>query len=166
VPPAPAGPPPAPVPRVPPPPAPHVPPPGPPPPGPHVPPPGPHVPPPPPPRPAHIGGGTVTVQPGDSLYEIAGHRLGNPNLYPLIEAANPQAVGPDGLIVPGQVLHIPRLPEVPPDATAQVVQPGESLWEIAGGDPALVQRIAELNHLPDPSLIQPGQVLIVPQAAL
>jgi nucleoid-associated protein YgaU len=168
---APAGPPPAPVAHVPPPSAPvaHVPPPpGPhvPPPGPHVPPPGSHVPPSAPPRPAHIGGGTVTVRPGDSLYEIAGHRLGNPNLYPLIEAANPQAVGPDGLIVPGQVLHIPRLPALPPDTTAQVVQPGESLWEIAGGDLAQVQRIAELNHLPDPSLIQPGQVLIVPQAAL
>jgi nucleoid-associated protein YgaU/uncharacterized protein YukE len=153
VPPPPPAPPPAPAPHVGPPPGPDVP-------------PGPHVPPQAPPRPAHIGGGTVTIRPGDSLYEIAGQRLGNPNLYPLIEAANPQAVGPDGLIMPGQVLHIPQLPALPPDATAQVVQPGESLWQIAGGNPALVQRIAELNHLPDPSLIQPGQVLIVPQAAL
>lgn len=108
----------------------------------------------------------MTVRPGDSLYQIAGQRLGNPNLYPLIEAANPQAVGPNGLIMPGQVLHIPRLPALPADVTTQVVRPGDSLWEIAGGNPALVQRIAELNHLADPSLIQPGQVLIVPEAAL
>jgi LysM repeat protein len=120
----------------------------------------PHVSPPP-----HVGGGTVTVRPGDSLSAIARERLGNPNLYPLIQAANPQVVGPDGRIVPGQVLHIPRLPVLPPGSTAQVVQPGESVWEIAGGDPALAGRIAELNHLADPSLIQPGQVLIIPPAA-
>jgi WXG100 family type VII secretion target len=120
----------------------------------------PHVSPPP-----HVGGGTVTVRPGDSLSQIARERLGNPNLYPLIQAANPQVVGPDGRIVPGQVLHIPRLPVLPPGSTAQVVQPGESVWEIAGGDPALAGRIAELNQLADPSLIQPGQVLIIPPAA-
>jgi nucleoid-associated protein YgaU len=126
-------------------------------------PPGAPVPPVPPvPPPPQVGGGTVTVRPGDSLYQIAGQRLGNPNLYPVIQAANPQAVGPDGRIVPGQVLRIPRLP---PGSTAQVVQPGESVWEIAGGDPALARRIAELNHLEDPSLVQPGQVLIIPPAA-
>jgi WXG100 family type VII secretion target len=115
--------------------------------------------------PPQIGGGTVTVRPGQSLYQIAGQQLGNPNLYPLIQAANPHAVGPDGGIVPGQVLHIPQLPRLPPGSTAQVVQPGESVWEIAGGDPALAGRIAELNHLEDPALIQPGQVLIIPPAA-
>ena len=115
--------------------------------------------------PPHVGGGRVTVRPGDSLYQIAGQRLGNPNLYPLIQAANPQVVGPDGRIEPGQVLHIPQLPALPPGSTAQVVQPGESVWEIAGGDPALAGRIAELNHLEDPSLVQPGQVLIIPPAA-
>jgi len=120
---------------------------------------------PPPPPPPHAGGGTVTVRPGDSLYQIAGQRLGNPNLYPVIQAANPQAVGPDGRIVPGQVLRIPRLPVLPPGSTAQVVQPGESVWQIAGGDPVLAGRIAELNHLEDPSLVQPGQVLIIPPAA-
>jgi nucleoid-associated protein YgaU/uncharacterized protein YukE len=129
-------------------------------------PPGAPVPPVPPvPPPPQVGGGTVTVRPGDSLYQIAGQRLGNPNLYPVIQAANPQAVGPDGRIVPGQVLRIPRLPVLPPGSTAQVVQPGESVWEIAGGDPALARRIAELNHLEDPSLVQPGQVLIIPPAA-
>ena len=115
--------------------------------------------------PPQVGGGTVTVGPGDSLYQIAGQRLGNPNLYPVIQAANPQAVGPEGRIVPGQVLRIPRLPVLPPGSTAQVVQPGESVWQIAGGDPVLARRIAELNHLEDPSLVQPGQVLIIPPAA-
>jgi lysozyme len=115
----------------------------------------------------HVGGGTVTVKPGDSLYEIAGKRLGNPNLYPLIEAANPGAIGPNGLIHPGQVLHIPQVPasSATSTSTTHVVQSGEDLWEIAGGDPALVQRIAQLNHISDPRLIYPGQSLIIPASA-
>lgn len=116
------------------------------------------------PAPPQIGGGTVTVRPGDSLYQIARRRLGNPNLYPVIQAVNPQ-VGPGGLIVPGQVLHIPRLPPLPAGSTAQVVQPGDSVWGLAGGDPALVKQIAELNGLANPAQIQPGWVLIIPPAA-
>lgn len=127
-------------------------------------PPAPPAPPTPPPS-APIGGGSVTVQPGDSLYQIAGRELGNPNLYPLIEAANPGAIGPNGLIMPGQVLHIPQLPAPPAHSTTQVVQPGQDLWEIAGGNPALVDQIAALNHLSDPNLIEVGQVLIIPASA-
>jgi nucleoid-associated protein YgaU len=125
-----------------------------------------HVPspPPPPPLPPHVGGGTFTVQPGDNLYNIAKERLGNPNLYPLIQAANPQ-VGPNGLIFPGQVLHIPVVRTPPANSVTQVVQPGDSLWGLANGNEALVQKIAELNHLKDPSLIFPGQVLIIPPTA-
>jgi nucleoid-associated protein YgaU len=107
----------------------------------------------------------VTVRPGDSLYQIAGQRLGNPNLYPLIEAANPGAVGPNGVIQPGQVLHIPQLPAPPPDCATLVVGAGQNLWDIAGGNPALVERIAQLNQLSDPSEIGAGQLLIVPASA-
>jgi nucleoid-associated protein YgaU/uncharacterized protein YukE len=68
-----------------------------------------------------------------------------------------------------RVPHV-TLPPVPPGPAQTggtvTVRAGDSLWEIAGGDPALVQQIAELNHLPDPSLIQPGQVLMIPEAAL
>lgn len=56
----------------------------------------------------------------------------------------------------------PQAPGLPPDSTTRVVQPGESVWEIAGGDTDLAQRIAEVNHLEDASLIEPGQVLIIP----
>ncbi len=112
--------------------------------------------------PPHIGGGTETVAPGDSLYGIAGRRLGNPNLYPVLAAANPLTVGANGTITPGQKLLIPVLPPVPPGSTAHVVQAGQSLSEIAGGSSQLEQQIAQLNGLRDTSLIYPGQVLLVP----
>jgi nucleoid-associated protein YgaU len=135
--------------------------------------PGPPGPPPTPPVPPHpptphppvppqpIGGGTFTVRPGDTLWAIAQERLGNPELFPLIEAANPQ-IPANGLIFPGEVLQIPQIPAPPAGATVEVVQPGDTLWGIAGGDEELVQQIAEINQLTDPSLIFPGQVLVIP----
>jgi LysM repeat protein/uncharacterized protein YukE len=115
--------------------------------------------------PAHIGGGTHTVQSGDSLYEISARTLGNPNLYPVLQAANPLTVGANGEIVPGQKLLIPVLPPVPKGSTAQVVQPGQSVSDFAGGNLQLEQEIAELNGLKNIKLIYPGQVLIVPPAS-
>lgn len=160
VPPVPPTPPAVPVPQFPPPPSrPH---PGPPAPGPGTPAPGTPAPHPVPPAPGHhVGGGTVTVQPGDTLWEIAKERLGNPLLWPLIEQANPQ-VGPNGLIFPGQKLTIPQIPVPPTGSSVVVVQPGETLWGIADGNEALVQEIAEINQLTDPSLIFIGQTLVVP----
>lgn len=115
--------------------------------------------------PPHIGGGTETVAPGDSLYDIAARRLGNPDLYPVLAAANPLTVGANGTITPGQKLLIPVLPPVPPGSTAHVVQAGQSLSEIASGNSGLEQEIAQLNGLKDTSVIYPGQVLIVPASA-
>ena len=115
-----------------------------------------------PPVPAHIGGGTETVKPGDNLYDISARTLGNPNLYPVLQAANPLTVGPNGEIVPGQKLLVPVLPPVPSGSTAQVVQPGQSLSDFAGGDRQMEQQIAELNGLSVSSTIYPGQVLILP----
>jgi uncharacterized protein YukE len=59
---------------------------------------------------------------------------------------------------------LPQAPGLPPGSATRVVQPGESVWQIAGGNAALAQQIAELNRLDDASLIYPGQVLIIPPA--
>jgi len=67
-----------------------------------------------------------------------------PGLAPVPEVAAPQAAG------------------LPSGSTTRVVQSGDTVIGIAGGDQALAQRIAELNHLEDASLIYPGQVLLVP----
>jgi hypothetical protein len=64
------------------------------------------------------GDGTYTVRPGDNLYDIAGRKLGDPNLWPEIQAANPQLLPAAGTpIYPGQVLRIPRLHK-PTDGSA------------------------------------------------
>lgn len=56
--------------------------------------------------PRTVGGGSYTVQSGDSMWTIAGERLGDPNLWPKIAAANPQVENPS-VINPGQVINIP-----------------------------------------------------------
>jgi WXG100 family type VII secretion target len=60
----------------------------------------------------------------------------------------------------------PPLPKPPtPPPVRYTVQPGDNLFDIAHGNPALAQQIAKANHLSNPSLIQPGQVLVIPPSA-
>jgi hypothetical protein len=56
-----------------------------------------------------MGGLHYTVKPGDTLYGITGKpeaRLGNPNLWPLVAAANAKTVKDPQLIMPGQVIQV------------------------------------------------------------
>jgi LysM repeat protein len=117
--------------------------------------------PPPPPAPTHVGGGTDTVNPGDTVGGISGQKLNNPADYPLLEHENPQT-SPDGLIFPGEKLNVPELPTLPPGYTVHVIQPGDTVSGLAGGDPALIQEIARLNGLTDPSMIIAGEPIILP----
>jgi LysM repeat protein len=53
-----------------------------------------------------------------------------------------------------------------PPMTTHTVVPGDTLWDLAQrfyGDPRLFPLIAAANHIPNPNLILPGQVLIIPQ---
>lgn len=70
----------------------------------------------------------------------------------------PQAPGaPSGSGAP-----VPEIPAPPPPDTVHVVQPGDNLWQIAGGNPAEVEKLARLNKLDDPNLILPDQEIVVP----
>jgi LysM repeat protein/uncharacterized protein YukE len=114
----------------------------------------------PPEAPAHTGGGTDMVKPGDTLWGISSDKLNNPADYPLFENENPTVRG--GLIFPGQKLDVPVLPVLPPGYTIHVVQAGDTVYGLAGGDPVRVEQIARLNGLADSFVIIAGRPLILP----
>ena len=104
---------------------------------------------------------TYVVQPGDTLFFIA-RRFGV--TVEDILAANPQIIDPD-LIFPGQIIEIPiPAPPPPPDlGITYIVQPGDTLFNIARqfGVP-LADLIAANPQIADPNLIFPGQIIIIP----
>ncbi len=63
----------------------------------------------PPPRPgAPAGAGTVTVQPGNSLWTLARTRYGSGTMYTQIFTANREQISDPNLIYPGQILSVPE----------------------------------------------------------
>jgi nucleoid-associated protein YgaU len=117
------------------------------------------------PAPGRVGGGTYRVAPGDNLYDISGREYGDPNLWPVIWAANSREDPNPNLIFPGQVLQIPAIPKFPAGSTALIVQPGETLSQIANGDQQQMAAIAGLNNITNPDRLDPGRALIIPPAA-
>jgi LysM repeat protein len=117
------------------------------------------------PAPGRVGGGTYRVVPGDNLYDISGREYGDPNLWPVIWAANSRKDPNPNLIFPGQVLQIPAVPKFPAGSTALIVPPGETLSQIANGDQQQMAAIAELNNITNPDRLDPGRALIIPPAA-
>lgn len=103
--------------------------------------------------------------PGDDLYEIAARMYGDPNLWPLIWAANSRVDPDPNLIFPGQVFHIPSIPTPPAGSVAVIVRPGETLSTIANGNQQQIAAIAKLNNVPNPNHLDPGQALIIPPAS-
>lgn len=100
---------------------------------------------------------TYTVQPGDTLYRIAG-TYGT--TVSAIVAAN-NIANPD-LIYPGQVLVIPST-TTPTTQIRYVVVPGDTLYRIALRYDTTVSAIVLANNIANPDLIHPGQVLIIPR---
>ncbi|MDX1687874.1 MAG: LysM domain-containing protein [Candidatus Promineifilaceae bacterium] len=119
---------------------------------------------------------TYTVQPGDTLYGIAG-RFGT--TVPAIVAAN--NIENPNLIYVGQELVIPEGSEPPPATTpapgttptptpppgsggqtTYVVQPGDTLYAIARRFGTNVPTLVAANNIANPNLISVGQTLIIP----
>lgn len=100
-----------------------------------------------------------TVRPGDTLFQIA-RRFGV--TVDAILAANPQITDPNR-IMPGQVITIPVEGAPPPGTTQYVIQPGDTLFEIARRLGITLDELLALNpQITDPSRIQPGQVINIP----
>jgi polysaccharide deacetylase family sporulation protein PdaB len=105
-----------------------------------------------------------TVQPGDTLYSIA--RLYGSTIQAIVDANN--ILNPN-LIYPGSVILIPveeEYLETPPGSLIYTVQPGDTLYIISLLFKVSIQRILELNDIPDPSLIYPGMKIILPLEAI
>jgi nucleoid-associated protein YgaU len=110
---------------------------------------------------------TYVVQPGDTLSSIAGQQLGDANRWPEIFALNRAIIRNPNLIFPGQVLTLPSGPPAQPQPRFYVVQPGDTLSDIAQqelGDASRWPEIFALNGaiLTNPDVIIPGQVLLLP----
>lgn len=106
------------------------------------------------------GGGTstYTVEPGDSLGEIA--LMFNTTTAALISLNN--IVNPD-LVYAGQVLTVPgSAAPAPVQPRTHVVQPGEMLSSIASYYGVSMWAIAEANNLTNINYIWVGQRLVIP----
>jgi uncharacterized protein YukE/LysM repeat protein len=86
--------------------------------------------------------------------------FGGPQPAGLAAPQAPAAPGP----APGPEVPAPQAAGLPSGSTTRVVQSGDTVIGIAGGDLALARQIAELNHLKNWSEIYPGQMLLVPPA--
>ena len=103
-------------------------------------------------------GTTYTVKPGDAL-SLIGEKFGIP--WQLIADAN-AIQAPDYVIVPGQVLIIPALPQASAGSNVYYVQSGDSITSIAEQFAITPTALADFNNIADWNSIQVGQILYIP----
>ncbi len=103
-----------------------------------------------------VSGQIYVVQPGDTLFAIAQRFDVTVDMIVRVNDI------PDpSQIFPGQRLVIPT-PAPPEDYEEYIVQPGDTVWNIARRFGTTIQAIARANNLDDPSRIDVGQVLRIP----
>lgn len=100
---------------------------------------------------------THQVQPGETLRWIAERY--NVSEQELIEANEITNIS---RLTVGQVLNIPASSAPSVFTQEHVVQPGQTLREIAESYSTTWEELAAANNLPNPNLLQVGQTLIVP----
>lgn len=118
-----------------------------------------------------------TVRRGDSLWKIAQKQLGDPMRFREIVALNADALpGEPSFIDPGLILRLPS--DATKDDEAYVVEPGDTLWDIAEDELGDGERYPEIfeasrdtvqpdgQHLTNPDLIRPGWELTIPGAVV
>lgn len=78
-----------------------------------------------------------TVKRGDTLWDIADVKLGDPKKWPLLFALNAHQIKNPDLIYPGQVLTVPQQVEIAPSAPSPML-PSPVDSEPSGGETALM----------------------------
>lgn len=108
-------------------------------------------------------GTEYTVQPGDSLWDISVKAYGSGYEWSKVYAANKQTIGQNpGLITSGTKITLPQTTVA--KAVEYTVKSGDNLWNISTsicGSGYGWTQIATDNHLANPSLIHPGNILKV-----
>lgn len=112
-------------------------------------------------------GGRIAVRPGQTLWQIARAEYGQGSDAWAIYRANRSHLARAGLVRAGQVLRLPVLSHRTGTNTAVTVQPGQSLWHIARraygtGDAYRALYRANRQRIAAPSMIRPGEVLVLP----
>lgn len=113
-----------------------------------------------------VNGIYYTVIPGDSVYLI-GQQFGVP-YEPIIYVNNivyPYTIYPGQvLFIPGAAEPVPPTPPTPPTPCPfyYVINPGDTLWDIANRFGVSLDALIRANYLVDPNLIYPGQTIIIP----
>ena len=102
------------------------------------------------PNPGNIPGGVITVQRGETIYEVS-QRTGAP-VRDLIDANH---LRPPYRLESGRTLIVPRTP-------THVVQHGETLYSIAEGEGVELYSLARMNELTQPFALRQGEVLKLP----
>ena len=100
---------------------------------------------------------TYTVRRGDTLSAIALRY--HTTVQTLVQAND---IRDPNLIYVGQQLRIPADQD---GTVSYTVRPGDTLWAIARSHSTTVDQLVQLNHLQNPDLIYPGQVLRLPASA-
>ncbi|MEZ4516981.1 MAG: LysM domain-containing protein [Chloroflexota bacterium] len=113
---------------------------------------------------AVVSAATYIVQPGDTLWGIS--RQFNTSVDAIVQANN---IPNPNLIYVGQVLEVPDgtgpspTPVPPPvNPATYVVQPGDTLSQIAARFGTTVPALVAANNIVNPNLIYVGQVLVIP----
>jgi nucleoid-associated protein YgaU len=113
------------------------------------------------------GSRRVCVQPGDTLWRLAGRYLGRGKDWLLLAAGNPQVTDPKRLQI-GAWLRLPdEAPHHPPPRQVRVKR-GDSLWKLTQskfGNAGTWSCMAQANpQIRDTNLIFPGQILTIPES--
>lgn len=101
-----------------------------------------------------------TVQPGDSLYNIAQRFQSDVALIMNANSVYPPFTESD-LIYPGQVLLVPTF-RYGKTNVDYMVQPGDTLWNIAATYGTYPELIAGISNVPDPAVIYVNQMVHIP----